>query len=273
MTAENGKNKTISILGCGWYGLELAKKLITKGYTVSGSCTSSDKLTLLKQFSINAFLVNFQEEDENYDPQFFDTNILFICIPPGRSSNSQHSYLSKIKRIAAAATAHKTEQVIFISSTSVYGDQNNEVTEDTTPVPETESGKAILASEQLLKETAGLTTTIIRFGGLIGPARDPGRFFAGKIDIPNGQAPVNLIHLDDCLGLTITLLERQAFGYIYNACAPSHPAKADFYTAAALRSALVKPVFKDELLNWKIVTGKNVSLLLDYTFSHDFLSY
>ncbi|MCX2486781.1 SDR family oxidoreductase [Pedobacter sp. MR2016-24] len=266
------ENKRISVLGCGWYGLELAKKLIEKDYTVSGSSTSTDKLTLLKQFNINPFLVNFEKELETYDPDFFSCDVLLICIPPKRSTGEQDSFSGKIKRIAATADQYGVQQVIFISSTSVYGDHNGEVTEETATSPDTESGKAIANAESLLTNYKGFTTTVIRFGGLIGPGRDPGRFFAGKTEIPNGQAPVNLIHLTDCIGITLSILENKAFGYIYNACAPSHPSRQDFYTRASIASGLAKPDFVDELLGWKRITSINTDRLLNYHFVHNFYS-
>jgi len=272
MMDNKQENKTISVLGCGWYGLELAKKLVERDYIVSGSSTSTDKLTLLKQFNINPFLVNFEKEQETYEPDFFSCDVLLICIPPKRSTGEQNSYTDKIRRIAEIADQSGVRQVIFISSTSVYGDHNGDVTEKTDTSPDTASGKAIASAESLLQNCKGFTTTVIRFGGLIGPGRDPGRFFAGKTEIPNGQAPVNLIHLTDCIGITLSILENEAFGYIYNACAPSHPSRQDFYTRASIASGLAKPHFIDELLNWKRITSINTDRLLNYQFTHNFYS-
>lgn len=38
----------ISVLGCGWLGLPLSKKLIESGFVVKGSTTSSEKLSQLE---------------------------------------------------------------------------------------------------------------------------------------------------------------------------------------------------------------------------------
>lgn len=258
--------KNISILGCGWYGLPLAKKLITEGYSVKGSTTTPAKITSLQQSGIIPYLVNFEENEESFDPDFFDCSVLIISIPPKRSAAQQHTFLSKIQKIAKAANHSGVPQIIFISSTSVYGDRNSKVTESTPATPDTASGEAILAAEIMLKECVAFTTTIVRFGGLIGPERNPGRFFAGKKDIPNGQAPVNLIHLTDCIGITLSIIERQAYGYIYNACSTAHPSRAEFYTKAALTSGLEKPEFIDELQSWKLIESINIPSQLDYTF-------
>lgn len=45
----------ISILGCGWLGLPLAKALIENGFSVKGSTTSTDKLTALENDGITPF--------------------------------------------------------------------------------------------------------------------------------------------------------------------------------------------------------------------------
>ncbi|CAM3936980.1 Nucleoside-diphosphate-sugar epimerase [Pedobacter westerhofensis] len=259
-------DKKISILGCGWYGLALAKKLMEAGYTVKGSTTTPNKQELLKDLGVIPYIVSFQEDEETFDPGFFESSILMICIPPKRSTAEQHTFLSKITKIANAASHGQVQNIVFISSTSVYGDLNTEVDEHSTPFPDTDSGKAMLAAESLLKSYPDFTTTVIRFGGLIGPDKNPGRFFAGKSDIPNGQAPVNLIHLSDCLGITLKILEDAAFGDTYNACSPQHPLRSVFYTNAAIQSNLAPPQFKNELLNWKKVNSVKVSDKLNYNF-------
>jgi nucleoside-diphosphate-sugar epimerase len=259
-------NNKISILGCGWYGLELARELIKKGYTVKGSTTTPEKMINLQQSGLIPYLISFSEREDHFDPDFFNCDLLIISIPPKRSSSEQHIFLLKIGKIAKAAISGNIQNIIFISSTSVYGDDNEEVNELTAPNPETESGKAILAAESLLKNSPEFTTTILRFGGLIGPGRDPGKFFAGKLAIPNGKAPVNLIHLSDCIGLTLSIIEKQAFGYTYNACTTDHPTRSVFYTAASLKSGFEKPQFNDELLSWKLVHSIYVPEKLDYEF-------
>ena len=107
------------------------------------------------------------------------------------------------------------------------------VTELSPAEPQTLSGKQILKAEQILLANPHFITTILRFSGLVGPGRHPGRFFAGKKNIPNGKAPVNLIHLQDCIDLTLLILRKEAFGYTFNAAAPHHPQRQEFYTTAA----------------------------------------
>ncbi|MEJ6978959.1 SDR family oxidoreductase [Pedobacter sp. P351] len=258
---------TISILGCGWYGFALAENLVKAGYTVKGSSTSIDKFKKLEDEGIKPYQVKFESDSESYQDDFFKSDLLIISIPPKRSSGEAGLYPSKIQRIKAAIQKAGVKQVLFISSTGVYGDHNQEVDEDTEPKPDSESGKAILSAEKILKDQKDFAVTILRFGGLIGPGRDPARFFAGKKNIPNGKAPVNLIHLKDCIGVSNAIIQRKAFGYTFNACADTHPEKMKFYTLTAQKSRLEIPEFIEELNEWKIVTSRYLDKVLEYKTS------
>ncbi|MEP6612012.1 MAG: NAD(P)H-binding protein, partial [Mucilaginibacter sp.] len=207
---------TISILGCGWYGKALGLSLINSGNTVNGSSTSPAKMEALAEAGIIPCLVDIRPESEAYDDGFFNCDVLIISIPPKIRQGEGGDYLPKIKRIITAAKKHGVNKVIYISSTAVYGDNNTEGTELNPPEPDTESGRILREAEGLFSGETSFETTILRFAGLVGPGRHPGRFFAGKKDIPNGRAPVNLIHLNDCIGITTAIINQNAFGRVFN---------------------------------------------------------
>ncbi|WP_133248550.1 SDR family oxidoreductase [Pedobacter yonginense] len=255
---------TIAILGCGWFGLALAKKLIELNYSVKGSTTSPEKLELLSEAKIAPYLINFTADEVIADDAFFKADVLFICIPPKRNSPTLKDYPDKINAIVKAS--NNIKNIVLISSTSVYADNNEAVNEERETHPDTDSGRMVLEGERVLKDLALDKYTVIRFAGLIGPERNPGRFFAGKSNIPNGLAPVNLIHQTDAVGIACEILAKKAFGRTYNACSPQHPTKQDFYTHAAQTSGLVLPQFIAEKHSWKIVESVHVSKYLNYQF-------
>lgn len=247
--------ETISILGCGWYGLALAKALVADGYPVKGSTTSECKLIALEEIGVEPYLINLANGKNSFDIDFFKNDVLVVCIPSRKKNEDSQSLVDQLKTICALT---KSKQVIFISSTGIYQDGNFVVDENVTPEPTSEVGKTLLAAETLLKQHQGFTTTIIRFGGLIGPDRNLAKHFAGRVEIPNGLAPINLIHLDDCIGLTKAILSENAFGVTYHGVSPAHPTRAEFYTQACLNSGFEKPQFITELLDWKQIESVNV---------------
>ncbi|MDO3627721.1 SDR family oxidoreductase [Mucilaginibacter sp. BT774] len=260
------KRMIVSILGCGWYGKALAKELLQKGIVVKGSATSAEKLETLKAIGITPFIVQINADQINYDADFFKSDVLVISIPPGLKKGEGSAYLPKIKHIIQVILDNNIQKVIYINSTGVYGDHNKTVTENDAPNADTESGKILFEAENLFRSENIFKTTIIRFAGLVGPGRHPGRFFAAKKDIPNGLAPVNMIHLDDCVGISSAIIEEDVFGYLFNACLPDHPTKEDFYNDAALKGGYEVPQFIHELKTWKIIESIALKPILNYTF-------
>ncbi|MEJ7557812.1 MAG: NAD(P)H-binding protein [Pedobacter sp.] len=257
---------TISILGCGWYGLPLAKRLLASGYTIKGSTTSESKLSQLEREGIMPYLVNFSSNEDSYDPSFFEADVLIISLPPKKSAGEHGEYPQKMKRIVDALQKGKIKSVLMISSTSVYGDVNREVVVGEIPLPDNESGAAILEAERIIGEYKSIDLTILRFGGLIGPGRNLAKFFSGKTEVANGLAPVNLLHLEECILLTEHILNTHAFGYTLNACSPDHPTRMEIYTTISEITGLAKPDFLPELVKWKLVNGNGVSEQLNYKY-------
>lgn len=256
----------VSILGCGWFGKSLALELLKKGYEVKGSTTSKTKAEYLLKLGISSFHINIESNSEISRSEFFSCDILIVCIPPKFKSGQKESYLSKIQTLIAFILKNDIKKVVYISSSGVYGDINREVCETDAPQSDSENGLILFEAEKMFKNVSHFKTSIIRFAGLIGPERHPGNFFAGKKDILDGRAPVNLIHLTDCLAISIAIIEKDAFGTIFNACHPDHPEKGQFYKEMSRRADLVIPEFKDNLGKWKIVKSINLYTILNYKF-------
>jgi len=232
-------------MGCGWLGLPLAKALIEDGYLVRGTTTSTNKLGTLQKEGITPFLISLSEEKIEGDISGFlaDMEVLVINIPPKLRGGKKENYIKKMQLLLESLKAAKTKKVIFVSSTSVYGDINAEITEETIAQPDTESGKQLLVSENEFKNNPEIRTTIIRFGGLIGPDRHPVTILSGRKALNNGNHPVNLIHLDDCIAIISSVIKQNWWGELFNAVYPFHPPKKEYYSQEAEKSGLILPLY------------------------------
>ncbi len=258
----------ISVLGCGWLGLPLANKLIEAGYQVKGSTTSKDKLGLLATTGIDPFLVQLNPEIEGDEIRcFLETDLLIINVPPGRPKEKADLYEAKMKHLAEAIRRSTIHKLLFVSSTSVYPEDNLTVDEFTETYAHSDSALRMLQAENIFNSLPNLQTTIIRMAGLIGPERHPGRFFAGKENMPNGLAPVNLIHLDDCIGMIKHIIQNGIWGETFNGAAPTHPAKMDFYDLASLKLNHKNANFVVEKNSYKVVNSEKI-MNYGYEFKH-----
>lgn len=260
---------TISILGCGWLGLPLGAHLARRGHRVKGSTTTPDKLDRISDAGITPYLLRLDPSAPLDAGDFFDADALFLNVPPRRRQPEvAAAYPALIERVVEAVAAAPVGFVVFASSTSVYPDVNGPVTEASEGEPDSASGRALLEVEGRLRAAAGFDATIIRFAGLYGYDRLPGRFLAGRTALPGGDAPVNLIHRDDCVALTTAIIERNVRGEVFNACADEHPSRRVLYTQAARRQGFEPPTFGDEPAPFKIVRNDHLKLRLGYRFLH-----
>ncbi|MBW8330907.1 MAG: hypothetical protein K0M40_02720 [Prolixibacteraceae bacterium] len=259
---------TISILGCGWLGLPLGKFLISKGFSVKGSVTDTNKFEILSDAGISPYRIVLNETVAIVvDQTFFDCDVLIISIPPRRTSHIERIFPAKITQLIPFILESGLSKVLFISSTSVYPDKNQLAKEEDTLVPDKESGRALLLAENLLNNLTDFQTTILRFGGLIGADRNPARFLQ-KSTVPVPNSPVNLIHQDDCIGIISAIIEQDLWGETLNASSPEHPLKKDFYSRAAQISGLPEPLISEKPEAYKIVDSSKLIRLLNYRFKY-----
>lgn len=261
--------KNISILGCGWLGLPLAKSLIAKGFSVKGSTTSLEKISLLQNAGINPFQLTLSEEEISGDINSFlsDADILIIDIPPKLRGSSGENFVAKIKTFIPFIEKNGVPKILFVSSTSVYADDNSVITEATQPQSDTKSGRQLKEAEQLLQSNVNFKTTVIRFGGLIGEDRHPIRFLAGRPQLENPDGPINLIHQTDCIGIIDHIITQDCFGETFNAVAPIHPTRKDYYTQKAKALGLPLPEFDESNPSvGKTILSDKVETFLGYKF-------
>src|SRR5690606_15325954 len=238
-------NKRIAIAGLGWLGQPLAYRLSTLGFAVKGSVTTVVKAALLQQNGFDAYPIEISENGikGEINALLKNTEVLILMIPPGIRKNTGADYVLKMAHLLEAIKSSLVKKIVLVSSISVYDDSQGKVTEKEVPKPETIAGKQLRQVEELFSNSEGLQTTIVRFGGLIGGSRQPVKYLAGRKDLADGNAPVNLIHRNDCINILVEILKQDAFGKTFNAVNPNHPIKADYYIQKAKELNLEPPTF------------------------------
>ncbi len=257
-------------MGCGWLGLPLAKRLVKEGILVHGSTTSKEKIKVLEDAGIVPFQISLAEDGISGAMEAFLAEIdsLIINVPPKLRSGGRENYVKKMQLLHSAIKKAKIQNVLFVSSTSVYGDIEGTVTEETVPKPVTESGKQLLASENIFRNDITLQTTVIRFGGLIGSERHPVKMLSGRQGLKNGNHPINLIHLNDCIEIIFAIVQNGWWNEIFNGVYPHHPKKNDYYLSEAKKRGLQVPDFKeDNTKKGKIVEANRLIFVKKYVFT------
>ena len=250
----------IAVLGCGWLGLPLAIHL-GKKHIVKGSTTTPGKCQQLQDKGITPYVLDLNTvSEESIMPFLSGTDVLVINIPPRITAENRLTYPEKMERLIPFVLQAGIKKVLFISSTSVYADDATipVITPDTLPNPKTESGKQVLAAEQVLRIQDSFDTTVIRFAGLKGNGRHPVFHLAGKTGLANPLGPVNLIGLEHCIAVIEAVIEKGVWGNNFIVSESYHPTREEFYTAQAQKFNLPLPQFdKSNISTGKIIKGQD----------------
>lgn len=237
--------KKVAIIGLGWLGMPLAMALAARGWQVTGSKTSQDGVEAARMCGIDSYLLHLDPglicEADDLEA-LMSVDALVLTLPARRSGAGEDFYMQAVQEIVDSALAYRIPRIIFTSSTSVYGNASGVVKESSPRNPATASGQVLKELEDWLHNLPGTSVDILRLAGLVGPARHPGRFFAGKT-APDAEQGVNLVHQEDVIAAITLLLQAPKGGHIYNLCAPHHPPRGVFYPAMARQLGLEAPVF------------------------------
>ena len=261
------KNK-IGVLGCGWLGLPLSKSLIKNKNIVFGTTTDKFKLSVLSRHKIKPFLINVTEKEitGEWNKFFNKLDILIINIPPKENMN----YTFVIKNLFKKIKECNQIKLIFVSSTSVYGNMQGNVNSSTVPKPDSKRGSIIIEAENILKRNP--LTTILRLGGLIGPDRNPAKILSSKKIVHNPNNPINLIHIDDCIGIIESIIKKEKWGKMYLGVCPYHPTKKSYYNTQCVKLGITKINFSNPSISSnKKINDNNIIEDLKYNYKKPIL--
>lgn len=134
-------------------------------------------------------------------------------------------------------------RVLFVSSTSVYGQTDGSwVTEESPAEPIEESGRLIRQAEQLLETWPG--AALLRFAGIYGPQRllRETQLRAGEPLVTDPTKWLNLIHVDDGARVIEHVAQANWSGVI-NVCDGVPVTRGDYYRTSAKLLGAPEPKF------------------------------
>ncbi len=134
--------KKVAIVGLGWLGMPLAMSLAARGWQVTGSKTTLDGVEAARMSGIESYPLRLEPElvcEADDLDALLDVDALVITLPARRSGPGEDFYLQAMQELVDSALAYRIPRIIFTSSTSVYGDAQGVVKENTPRNPVTAS--------------------------------------------------------------------------------------------------------------------------------------
>ena len=195
----------ILIAGCGDIGSRTARRLLAQGHRVSGARRNPKDLPDGVQ-PVTLDVADAESWQALTGPVSKPDYIIYSVAAGGFSEEAyQSAYLEGVKQMLRwlKKSKHSPKHILFVSSTSVYGQTEGETVDETTaPKPSGFAGSIMLKAEDALRKS-GLSHTCVRFSGIYGPGRDMliRQVCQGRIAPEVPVKYTNRIHSEDCAGV------------------------------------------------------------------------
>ena len=217
----------ILIAGCGDVGNELASTLKSAGHVVWGLRRSPDRLCA----GINPIGCDLRKPLPPATLPAHIDQVVFLPTPGERREAAYRSiFIDGLNHLldALATLDAPPTRLVFVSSTSVYGqDEGEQINESSATQPAGFAGRVLLEAESVARRSS-IPCVVVRLAGIYGPGRRRliDRVEAGVLADEQGNHYTNRIHRDDCAGVLAHVMQlkqpHETYIGVDNESAPLH---------------------------------------------------
>lgn len=211
---------TLLIAGCGDVGSRLARQMLAANWTVYGLRRDISRLPA----GVRPIAADLHGADCPSTWPQGELDYLVYCLAASDSGEAGYraAYVDGLRYVLGWLSEHgqRPKRVLFVSSTSVYGQATGEWVDETSATePSGFSGRIMLEAEQLLLN-CGLPASVVRLTGIYGPGRQwlLNQVRQGYRVVSEPPLYGNRIHADDAAGLLAFLLQADARGQVLQDC-------------------------------------------------------
>ncbi|MGV8916792.1 MAG: NAD-dependent epimerase/dehydratase family protein [Pseudomonas sp.] len=205
---------SVLIAGCGDVGSRLARQLLKVDWTVYGLRRSVSRLP----GGVIGVAGNLFDAacPEDWPTCAIDYLVYSAAATDHDEAGYRIAYIEGLRNVLGWLELHgqKPKRLLFVSSSSVYGQQNGEWVDETSPTEAAGySGRVMLEAEQLALHS-GIPASIVRLTGIYGPGREwlLTQVRRGYRVVTDPPLYANRIHADDAAGLLAYLLKADEQG-------------------------------------------------------------
>ncbi len=261
---QNHLKPILASIGTGFFGLHLLKRAKKLGWRTQGTTTSCSRIPILEEVCDKTFLYSSEA------PEYFSNLVSFlhgvsyvvVSVAPHTQDRSSDSYKKTYTRVlediqrALSLVQIPPKMLLFISSTSVYGDLNGkDAYEDMILEPH-----ALSPRQLVLRDAENLALSldpiehkvVFRFGELTGATElhssrnlvTRAHSLSGKAVPHSGQSITNLTHIDDGVIASLFSYEHHLDG-IFNVVGDIHISRKELYEYLLSKENLPLPIWND----------------------------
>jgi nucleoside-diphosphate-sugar epimerase len=236
----------VLVAGCGWLGLELARRLVVRGDEVTGIRRDPARAAALAAEGVTPLALDLSAPGaERHLPR---ADAVVACQAAGGEGVPAYraAYLDATRALLAAA-ARDGARLVYTGSTGVFGQQGGEEVDERTPPAPASATAAVLAEAEAQVTAAargGVSACLVRLSGLYGPGRAGvvERVRRGGLALgPGDDAWMNFCHRVDAAAFVLAALERGVAGTAYHGSDAEPSRRREVVAWVAARLCLPPP--------------------------------
>lgn len=230
------------IVGCGYVGRLIARRLIERGRTVTGVVRSAETAQAASAIGANALQLDL-EHDDLAAIEWTGASVFHLAPPPGHGTEDP----ATARLLSWFAQRGHPRRLVYISTSGVYGDCGGAWVDEARPVyPATERAMRRWDAEQRLRvwrNDSGSELVILRVAGIYACDRLPlDRIRARHPIVNEDEAPwSNRVHAADLTEVCLAAMQRAPNGAIYNVCDDAPSTMTDYFCRIADAAGLPRP--------------------------------
>lgn len=192
----------VLILGYGQIGCTLAEQLSLQGHQVTAVSRHIQQICVLEHLQQDIMQLDLSQTEKRFDWAYV------ILAPSQRSVLAyQQTFIDTIRPIYQALDGHPIQKIVFISSTSIYGENQGQWIDDNTqPQTQNRYGQCLIAAEQLTAAYWQEKLIIVRPSGLYQAQSQYLQKQAVQAETVAVEHWTNRIHREDLVGFLAYLL-------------------------------------------------------------------
>jgi nucleoside-diphosphate-sugar epimerase len=236
------------VIGCGYLGRRVAAIWRSEGWQVSALTRSPENAAALAGHGIEPVLGDILQPETLRSLPAADVALYAVGYDRRAAVSKRDVYVRGLRNVLERI-GPRVQRLLYISSTSVYGqDAGERIDETSATQPTTEDGRIVLDAEETVRNMCpDGVASVLRFSGIYGPGRLLRRIESIRSGEPIAANPdgfLNLIHVDDGATIVSRLANRDSLQTMYLVTDDCPVRRREYYSLLARLVGANEPVFR-----------------------------
>lgn len=276
---DSGESQTLLIAGCGYLGQRVAEAWLQRGHRVAAVTRSEQRAAQLRAEGIEPLVLDLAHPDDGVKLPAASCVLWAVGYDRSADVSRETVWLDGLRWFINQLPP-SVRRFAYVSSTSVYGNNDGQQVDESTPTdPQSEGGRCCVQAEQIVRQAFGSDdrATVLRLAGIYGPNRLLRKVSDLKAGHPmpgDPEAWLNLIHVDDAVRMVETVFTMESPPALLNVVNSGTVTRREYYTTLARLVDAPEPTFEHSSAgsgqsrggNKKVVSSRADQLAASYLF-------